>query len=359
MNLQETNQRYIRQIRVPEFGHESQKKLSQARVLVIGAGALGCPTLQYLTAAGVGTIGIVDGDDVSITNLHRQVLYTEADLGKPKVEAAAERLLRMNSSVTIRKFFSVVHKDNIKGILSDFDLAIDCSDNFPTKFLVNDACVMLKKPCVIGAAIQFSGQLSVYNYKGGPTYRCLLAEEPNPLEVPSCSQAGVIGMVPGIIGTMQALEALKIIAGVGETLSGRLLQFNALTMSFNEFNIQLNPENLRIKEFSDYNYACLDGQLEQFSINADEFLEIINGDANFIILAFADDGKPVSALTYEWDTIPLYELPNKVSGLPRNKDIYLVCEYGIKSMAALNYLFGKHGFTRVYNLKDGLASLRI
>ncbi|HPJ45518.1 MAG TPA: HesA/MoeB/ThiF family protein [Tenuifilaceae bacterium] len=358
MAIQEEYQRYIRQIRVPEFGPEGQEKLSQARVLVVGAGALGCPTLQYLAAAGVGTIGIVDGDDVNLTNLHRQVLYTEADLGKPKVEVAAERLLQLNSSVEVQKFFTVVHKNNIKSLLSDFDIAIDCSDNFPTKFLVNDACVMQGKPCIIGSAIQFSGQLSVYNYMGGPTYRCLLAEEPDPLRITSCSQAGVIGMVPGIIGSMQALEALKVITGIGKSLSGRLLQFDALSMNFNEFEVKLNPTNLEIKEFSDYSYSCPESELEKFSINPEEFLEKLKGKNEVLVVAFSDDGEPIGFQNYVWQTIPLYELPNRVAALPFDVDLVLLCEYGIKSNTALHYLVEKHNFIRVYNLKDGVASLR-
>ncbi|HPF93630.1 MAG TPA: HesA/MoeB/ThiF family protein, partial [Tenuifilaceae bacterium] len=197
--------RYIRQVSVREFRAEAQEKLQKSKVLVIGAGALGCPVLMYLTAAGVGTIGVLDSDEVTLSNLHRQVLYTEKNIDEPKALAASKRLSEMNSTVKVIPHFTRLHKDNALQLISQYDLVIECSDNFPTKFLVNDACVMLGKPFIIGGVLKFSGQLSVNNYNGGPTYRCLIEEEPDPLEAPTCSEAGVIGMVPGIIGTMQAL----------------------------------------------------------------------------------------------------------------------------------------------------------
>jgi sulfur-carrier protein adenylyltransferase/sulfurtransferase len=350
--------RYLRQIRVSEFGEDAQKKLTNASALVIGAGALGCPVLMYLTAAGIGKIGVLDGDDVDITNLHRQVLYTDNDLGKPKALTASKRLKDMNPGVDVIPLAIQLHRDNALDILSKYDVIIDCTDNFPSKFLVNDACVILKKPGIIGGVMRFSGQLSVYNFNGGPTYRCFIPEEPDPLEAPSCAEAGVIGMIPGIIGTMQALEALKIITGTGKTLSGRLLNFDGLTLSFNEFDIHLNPNNLKIKELSEYEFSCPDHIIKGRAIGQAEFLEMINGENPPHILAFADDTQPISALAYEWETIPIYELPNKVQNLPTEKDIILICEYGIKSLAALRYLVVKRGFDRVYHLNDGISTLK-
>jgi adenylyltransferase/sulfurtransferase len=355
----ELNKRYIRQIKVPDFGEAGQQRMAQAKVLVVGAGALGCPVLMYLTAAGVGTVGVLDSDEVDETNLHRQVLYIEDDLGMPKVTSAYKRLRSMNSNVTIVPHCVRLHRENVLNIFSDYDIIIECSDNFHTKFLVNDACVILNKPCIIGGVMRFSGQLSVYNFKGGPTYRCLLAEEPDLLEAPSCSEAGVIGMVPGIIGTMQALEALKIATGVGETLSGKLLNFDGLSMSFNEFDIELNPDNLNITQLPDYKYSSSDNILSGREIDAESFIEMINSDSPPVVLAFADDGIPITALGYQWDVLPLYELPNQVESLPRNNDIILICNYGFKSLAALRYLTVKHRFDRVYNLKDGVSTLKI
>jgi adenylyltransferase/sulfurtransferase len=351
--------RYIRQIRVSDFSNQGQEKLSRAKVLVVGAGALGCPVLMYLTAAGVGSIGVLDADEVEITNLHRQVIYTDEDIGKPKVVIASKRLTLMNPNVEVISHFVRLHRDNALEILSSYDLVIDCSDNFSTKFLVNDACVILGKPCIIGGVMQFSGQLSVYNFNGGPTYRCLLPEEPDPLESPSCAEAGVIGMVPGIIGAIQALEALKIITGIGQILSGRLLNFDGLSMTFSEFEIKLNPENLKISKLSEYQYSCPDYILNGRQIDSDTFLEMINGDNPPIVLAFSDDGKPLEAIGYQWETIPLYELPSRAKNFSTDVDIILACEYGLKSKAALRYLVSKQNFHRVYNLSEGIAGLRV
>lgn len=350
--------RYLRQTKVPNFGEQGQALLANSKILVVGAGALGCPVLMYLASAGVGTIGLLDSDDVDETNIHRQVLYCEDDIGKPKVEVAYHRLSKMNSEIKLLPYCVRLHKDNVLNIFSDFDIVIECSDNFPTKFLANDACVMLGKPCIIGGVMRFSGQLSVYNYHGGPTYRCLLAEEPDPLETPSCSEAGVIGMVPGIIGTMQALEALKIATGVGNVLSGRLLNFNGIDMSFTEFELKLNPKNLNISQLASYEYSCPDHIIKSSEINGDAFLDMINSDSPPTVLAFADDGIPISAMAYTWDTTPLYELPNKVSVLSKDQDIVLICEHGIKSLSALRYLVVKQNFSRVYHLKDGVSSLK-
>jgi sulfur-carrier protein adenylyltransferase/sulfurtransferase len=351
--------RYIRQVRVPEFGAEGQEKLAKAKVLVVGAGALGSPVLMYLAAAGVGNIGVLDGDEVDISNLHRQVLFTSNDIGKPKALVAADRLNAMNPSINVTPLFVRLHRQNAVDIIEQYDVVVDCTDNFPSKFLVNDACVILGKPFIIGGVMRFSGQLSVYNYNGGPTYRCFLAEEPDTLEAPSCSEAGVIGMVPGIIGSLQALEALKVITGIGTTLSGRLLNFNGLTSTFSEFEIALNTKNKRIVELAEYEFTCPSEILMGREVERDQFLEMINSDNPSIIIAFADDGKPLSALAYHWDSIPLYELPNKVASIPRDTDIILLCEYGLKSLAALKYLVTKKKFDRVYNLKDGVASLQI
>jgi sulfur-carrier protein adenylyltransferase/sulfurtransferase len=351
--------RYIRQVRVKDFGDLNQHKIENSKILVVGAGALGCPALMYLAAAGVGTIGVVDSDEVDGTNLHRQVMYTEADIGKPKALVASNRLREMNSCIKVETHFVRLHKDNALEILSKYDIILDCTDNFPSKFLINDACVILNKPFIIGGVLQFSGQLSVYNFNGGPTYRCLVPEEPDPLETPTCSEAGVIGMVPGIIGTMQALEALKVISGIGNNLSGRLLNFNGLSMSFTEFDIKLDVENLKIKDLKDYAYSCPDSLLEGREITRDQFFEFLNENNPPLVLAFSDDQENISVLAYEWETMPLYELPNRVGELPKDYDIVLVCEYGLKSRAALRYLVQKHNLDRVFNLKDGIASLRV
>lgn len=351
--------RYTRQVRVTEFGTEGQQKLTNAKVLVIGAGALGCPALMYLAAAGVGTIGVLDADDVEITNLHRQVLYSNSELGLPKSIAASNRLKAMNPSISVTPIQVHLNKGNALEIISKYDIVVECSDNFPTKFLVNDACVMLGKPFIVGGAIQLSGQLSVYNFKGGPTYRCLITDEPNPLEVPSCSEAGVIGMVPGVIGTLQALEALKIISGVGTTLSGKLLHFDGLTMQFSEFGIELNPINLKINELKEYEFSCPSNILAEKQLSANEFIDIVNRPEPFEIIYFSDEDEPFKYKNIEVMPTPIYNLPNLVSSLPRNKRVILACEYGVKSLLALHYLVVKHNFEMIWNLKNGISEIRM
>ncbi len=351
------NERYIRQLKVPEFGKTGQDKLSKARILVIGAGALGCPTLLYLAAAGVGTIGVLDGDDVSITNLHRQVMYNTDDIGKPKAIVASQRMKAMNPNIVVNTMPVRLHRGNAIEIFTNYDLVVDCTDNFPSKFLVNDACVMLGKPCIIGGVMQFSGQFSVYNYNNGPTYRCLVEDEPDPLDAPSCAEAGVIGMIPGVIGSMQALEALKIVSGIGKTLSGRLLHFDGLTMTFTEFEINLNPKNLHIKQLPDYELSCPDSILHDREITREEFLKMLRIKKPPKVLAFADDGNPIDFKSYKLNTIPLYELPNIIGNLNSDEVVVLVCEHGIKSMSALKYLVVKHRFQNVFHVKDGIYEI--
>ncbi len=347
---------YIRQVRVSEFGEEGQVKMTDSKILVVGAGALGCPALQYLAASGVGTLGVLDADEVDITNLHRQVLYTHADLGRPKALTAANRLKAMNPAISITPHQVHLHKGNALEIIKNYDLVVECSDNFPTKFLVNDACVMLGRPFIIGGAIQFSGQLSVYNYKGGPTYRCLIDEEPDPLEVPLCSEAGVIGMVPGIIGTLQALEALKVLTGVGQTLSGKLLHFDGITMQFSTFDISLNSKNLEITELTEYDFHCPAHILADKQIESQQFFTLLNSNQPIELLYFSDEPEEFRYKQFFAKPIPLYQLPNRVAKLSQANRIVLLCDYGIKSLSALRYLVTKHGFENVVNLKDGLKA---
>lgn len=222
-------QRFQRHIQLPEIGEAGQRKISAASVLVVGAGGLGCPVLQYLASCGVGRIGIVDFDVVSRTNLHRQILYTEADVGQLKVDCAARRLAEMNADIMVATYPHALTAENALELTARYDVLVDGSDNFVTRYLLNDAAVLLDKPLVFGALYKFEGQVSVFNYRGGPTYRCLFPDPPARGDVPNCNEVGVLGVLPGIIGLMQALEVLKIITGVGEVLSGRLLHYNVLT----------------------------------------------------------------------------------------------------------------------------------
>ncbi|NND79826.1 MAG: HesA/MoeB/ThiF family protein, partial [Maribacter sp.] len=242
MNLE----RYKRQTILKDFGPECQLKLAQSKVLVVGAGGLGIPVLTYLNAMGVGTLGIVDIDEVSISNLHRQVLYNENDIGQSKVTVAIKKLQKQNSDTNLIALKTFLIRDNALDIIKDYDLVVDASDNFPTRYLINDACVILKKPFVYGALHSFEGQVSVFNYLGGPTYRCLFPNMPSANELPDCNEHGVLGITPGIVGNLQALETVKVLTGIGEVLSGKLLLFNGLNQSFQKIKFSPIPANLNI-----------------------------------------------------------------------------------------------------------------
>ncbi|MBU1026680.1 MAG: molybdopterin-synthase adenylyltransferase MoeB [Candidatus Margulisbacteria bacterium] len=235
-------QRYSRQIILPEIGEKGQEKLLNAKVLVVGLGGLGSPVAVYLAGAGVGTLGLLDSDAVELSNLNRQVIFSTEDIGKKKAAAAAQRLKRLNPDIKINEYVLRLGQDNIRGIISDYDIVVDCSDNFPTRYLANDACVLAKKPLVHGAIYQFEGQVTVIKPGQGPCYRCLFAEPPPPGSIPSCQEAGALGAIAGIIGMIQATEAIKLILGVGQPLIGKLLVFNALEMSFRKVDIPQNKK---------------------------------------------------------------------------------------------------------------------
>lgn len=255
---EEQIQRYSRHIIIPEVGGKGQAKIANARVFIIGAGGLGCPVGYYLTAAGVGTIAIVDSDNVELSNLQRQIAHSVKTLGKPKVESAKETFESLNPDVNVVAIKQKLTKDNILDLLRDYDIVVDGSDNFPTRYLVNDACVMLRKPLVSGAILRFEGQVTTIIPGDGPCYRCLFEEPPPPGLVPSCQEAGVLGVLPGVIGSLQATEVLKLILSKGEMLKGELLIYNALKSSFRKVRVPKNPDcpvcsdHPRIKELIDY-----------------------------------------------------------------------------------------------------------
>ncbi len=248
--------RYAKQIILPEIKLEGQELLAAASVLVIGAGGLGCPVLQYLTAAGVGTIGIADGDSIQLSNLQRQILYTEQEIGQSKAEVAAQKLKGSNPHITINTYPVFINSSNALDIIRDYQVVVDGSDNFATRYLINDACVILGKPLVSGAIYKFEGQVSVLNYNDGPTYRCIFPEPPQEGESANCAEIGVIATLPGIIGTIQANEVIKIITGIGEVLSGKLLVMDTLTMRTNIFTFTLNPANKQITQLQDLPEYC-------------------------------------------------------------------------------------------------------
>jgi sulfur-carrier protein adenylyltransferase/sulfurtransferase len=356
--------RYSRHLIMPEVGLEGQQKLKAARVLCIGAGGLGSPATLYLAAAGVGTIGLVDFDVVDFSNLQRQILHGTSDVGRPKLESAQETLSDINPGVNIETHEAALTSANALQILQDYDLVIDGTDNFPTRYLVNDACVLLGKPNVYGSIFRFEGQASIFATHEGPCYRCLYAEPPPPGLVPSCAEGGVLGVLPGIIGTIQATEAVKLILGVGNPLIGRLLIFDALRMQFRELKLRKDPqcpmcgEHRTIHELIDYEQFCGVGHQAEVTTEADitagELKSKLDGGEQIFILDVREPQEyrinriPGSVL------IPLGDLPQRVREVDSAREIVVHCKTGARSARAAEFLRGA-GFRRVRNLKRGIV----
>ena len=368
MSMKEKNiyDRYQRQIILPELGQEGQQKLLEAKVLVIGAGGLGCPALQYLAAAGVGTIGIVDDDRVALSNLHRQILYTVDDIGLSKAERARDFLQRLNPGIEIIAYDQRLTVQNACNIFSAFDIILDGSDNFSTRYLVNDACVLLKKPLVYGAISQFEGQVSVFNhYRDGEeapaNYRDLFPEPPREDEVLNCAEAGVLGVLPGVIGTMQATEVIKLITGLGEPLVNRLLTYNALSSELFELSISPKPETIAMIPASEaafrkmnYDWLCA-AQANSLEIETDYFDQLLDKDAVEIIdVREADEFPRVSEFKHR--RISLQRIPDEAGSLQAGT-IVLFCQTGKRSRQAANLLSGIFGKGRkVHSLKGGILA---
>ncbi|MBT3209241.1 MAG: molybdopterin-synthase adenylyltransferase MoeB [Bacteroidetes bacterium] len=349
-------QRYNRHIIMPEIGLKGQQKLKNAKVLVVGAGGLGCPVLQYLSAAGIGTIGIVDFDIVSESNLQRQILFDTNDIGKPKVKVAKEKLSAQNPFVKFEIHNTKLSRENVLEIFSNYEIIIDGSDNFPTRYLINDACVILSKPLVFGAIYKFIGQASVFNYKGGPTYRCLFPEQPETDDVPTCSTIGVLGVMPGMIGTIQANEAIKIALDIGKTLSGKLLQIDALNFSTNIITFKRNPEVANVTELGEYFDFCEpENETKINSISPDELYKLIQKKSEPYIIDIREkhqfEDYNIGGKCYE-----VSYLFDNLNEIPANRKVVIVCEFGEKSLAVVEYLQENENFLNVYNLEGGVQA---
>jgi sulfur-carrier protein adenylyltransferase/sulfurtransferase len=360
-------QRYSRHLIMPEVGMEGQLKLANAKVLMIGAGGLGAPLGLYLAAAGVGRLGIVDFDVVDITNLQRQVTFTTADIGRPKLDAAKDRLAGLNPRIQIDTYTTRLTSENAMDLFKDYDIIVDGTDNFPTRYLVNDACVLLDKPNVYGSIFRFEGQATIFHYPGGPCYRCLYPEPPPPGLVPSCAEGGVLGVLPGIIGSIQAMETIKLILGTGDPLVGRLLLFNALGMTFRELKLRKNPEcaicgpNRTINALIDYEEFCgIRG--EETPADSTGISEITprdlkkrldRGDDLFIL----DVREPheYQICNIKGQLIPLGELTRRVHELDSSREIVALCRSGKRSADAVRFL-KQSGFRKIWNLKGGILA---
>ncbi|WP_241685059.1 molybdopterin-synthase adenylyltransferase MoeB [Cyclobacterium xiamenense] len=358
---------YSRQFALPQFGPEAQEKLKNARVLVVGSGGLGSPLLLYLAAAGVGQIGIVDFDRVDASNLHRQVIFDSDQIGKPKVLAAKNRLERINPYIRILTYEERLTSANALHLIAQYDVVADGTDNFPTRYLVNDACVLAGKPNVYGSVYQFEGQVAVFNFRDksggiGPNYRDIYPSPPPAGLVPNCAESGILGVLPGIIGSMQALEVIKVITGIGEVLSGKLALFDALGFSSRVFVVKRRPDNPlngdrpTQKSLIDYEAFCgLDQLAESKGISVEKFHELELSTEPYQLI---DVREP-----YEYQrvnigglSLPLSRLEEVVGQIDRDKKVVVHCEMGSRSARAIQLLEKKHGFTNLINLKGGIQA---
>ena len=343
--------RYNRHIIMSEVKLKGQEQLKKAKVLVIGAGGLGCPVLQYLTAAGVGYIGIVDDDRVELSNLQRQILFRSDDIGKFKAKAAAEAMRQLNPFTEFSIYEERLISKNALQIFKNYDIIVDGTDNFETRYLINDVCVVLNKPFVFGSIFKFDGQVSVFNYQEGPTYRCLFPEPPQ--EMPNCSQVGVMGTLPGIVGSYQANEVLKIVLGIGDVLKGKLLTIDTLNDEHHVLSFKKIEENGYRKVLNDYsmyqNTSCATDDVSVITV--DELAEEINN-------VFLVDVRE----SYEYDIchlsdallIPFDDLKHSVGGIPRTKKVVVYCHHGSRSNDAIKMLSSEYGFTNLVSLEGGI-----
>ncbi len=368
-------ERYSRHLIMPEVGMEGQRKLKAASVLLIGAGGLGSPLAMYLAAAGVGRIGLVDYDVVDRTNLQRQVIHGTRDVGRLKLESAKDRILDINPNVQVDTYAVPLTSDNALEILEPYDVIIDGTDNFPTRYLTNDACVILGKPNVYGSIFRFEGQVSVFDAKEGPCYRCLFPEPPPPGLVPSCAEGGVLGILPGTVGALQATEAIKLILGIGQPLYGRLLLYDALTMEFNEVKLRKNPdcpvcgENPTVTELIDYEQFCGMPAHDRSLYTAGQNGEVDNlptiepvqlkarldaGDDLFIIDVREPHEWQISNLErYGAVLIPQGQVLERLRELDTAREIVVQCRTGSRSAQVVE-LLQQHGFKKLWNLEGGI-----
>jgi adenylyltransferase/sulfurtransferase len=364
--------RYSRHLIIPEVGMEGQQKLKAAKVLLVGAGGLGAPLGLYLAAAGIGKIGIVDFDVVDFTNLQRQVIHSTNDVGRKKLDSAAEKMQGINPHLKIVKHETALSSENALEIFKDYDLIVDGTDNFPTRYLVNDACVLLGKPNVYGSIFRFEGQSTVFAYEGGPCYRCLYPEPPPPGLVPSCAEGGVLGILPGTIGLIQATETVKLILGIGEPLVGRLLLYDALGMRFRELKLRKNPEcpvcgeHRTITKLIDYHQFCgvpspsaaapvEETKVNEGEIEVTEVKTMLDRGDNFVLIDVREPHEYKICNIPAAKLIPLGEVPRRLHELDQNADIVIHCKSGMRSAKACGIL-KQAGFQHVRNMKGGILA---
>ena len=358
--------RYSRHLIMPEVGMEGQQKLKAARVLCIGAGGLGSPLTLYLAAAGVGTLGVVDFDVVDYTNLQRQIIHTTSDVGRKKLESAGEKLKAINPFLNLRTFETRLSSENALQLFRDFDIVADGTDNFPTRYLVNDACVLSGKPNVYGSIFRFEGQASVFATEEGPCYRCLYPEPPPPGLVPSCAEGGVLGILPGLVGVIQATETIKLILGKGEPLVGRLLLVDALAMKFRELKLRKNPDcpvcsaHPTVTKLIDYNEFCgIRGEEKPVEagvpeMQVEELKRRLDAGEELFVLDVREPHE-YQICNINGYLIPLGDLPKRMNELDSSREIVAHCRSGVRSAKAVAFL-QQAGFRKVHNLAGGILA---
>ena len=353
--------RYARHLSLPQFGEEAQEKLKAAKVLVVGTGGLGAPILQYLTAAGVGTIGVVDFDTVDESNLQRQVLFGVSNVREKKTTSAISKLQDQNPNVRFEEHADILNSANAMDIVSNYDVVVDGTDNFPTRYLVNDACVLLGKPYVYASIYQFEGQVSVFNYQDGPNYRDLFPTPPPPGLVPSCAEGGVLGVLPGIIGSLQASEALKVIAGIGKPLSGKLFLFDALDFSTRTLNVRKDPanpisgDNPTLTELIDYDEFCgINSDPKLASITVQQLKEWQDSGEEFVLIDVRE-GYEYESANLGGIHIPLGQVEQHLDKIPKVGRVVVHCKAGGRSAQAIGKLEGS-GYQNLTNLEGGILA---
>jgi len=360
--------RFNRHIILPQVGLEGQEKLKQAKILCIGTGGLGSPIALYLSAAGIGTIGLVDFDVVDETNLQRQIAHSTADIGRPKVESARDKLIGINPHLQVNLHGEGIRRDNVRDMVRDYDLVVDGTDNFPTRYLVNDACVLEGKPLIYASIFQFEGQATVFNHAEGPCYRCLYPEPPPPGLVPSCAEGGVLGVLPGVIGVIQATEAIKIVLGQGDTLSGRLLLYDAMQMKFREVKLRRDPacpacgENPSISDVTEYEQFCglpptetqnQEGALADYDITPNQLKNMLKETPDLFVLDVREPHEIDICCLKGTVKIPLGDIAARHAEVPKDQPVVVHCKMGGRSAQAVEFLQSK-GYSNVKNLAGGI-----
>ena len=363
-------QRYSRHLVLQDFGMENQLKLKRSRVLVVGAGGLGCPALLYLAAAGVGTIGVIDSDKLEMSNLQRQILYTVNDVGRNKAEAAVERLALLNPLIELKAFAERLTSRNALEVLGDFDLVIDGTDNFPTRYLINDACVLLDKPFIYASILQYEGQAAVFNYRNSAgvvsaNYRDIFPDPPSGASIPNCEEAGVLGVLPGLLGGIQANEAIKVLTGIGEPLANQLLILDSSTMQ--QMVVKISDQGTRnsIKDLIDYEDFCginagknkslNDKLLAMKEVTVQELKKLMDSNADFQLIDVREPHE-YDICNLDGELIPMSDIPNNVDKIAKDKQVVIHCRSGKRSGDMLLWLEKNHGFTNLYNLKGGILA---